>query len=62
VSGECLNHNLKPTTANNPADPDAVDDIIAYHDRTKHHPERYARGRGVLDWTGVDLVFFVAVR
>jgi hypothetical protein len=53
---------LKPTTANNPADPDAVDDIIAYHDRTKHHPERYARGPGVLDWTGVDLVFFVAVR
>jgi SagB-type dehydrogenase family enzyme len=41
---------LKPTTANNPADADAVDDIIAYHDRTKHHPERYARGPGDLDW------------
>jgi SagB-type dehydrogenase family enzyme len=41
---------LKPTTANNPADADAVDDIIAYHDRTKHHPERYARGPGGLDW------------
>jgi SagB-type dehydrogenase family enzyme len=41
---------LKPNTANNPADPDAVDAIIAYHDRTKHHPERYARGPGGLDW------------
>jgi SagB-type dehydrogenase family enzyme len=41
---------LKPNTANNPADPDAVDDIIAYHDRTKHHPERYARGPDGLDW------------
>jgi SagB-type dehydrogenase family enzyme len=41
---------LKPTTANNPADADAVDAIIAYHDRTKHHPERYARGPGGLDW------------
>ena len=27
-----------------------VDDIIAYHDRTKHHPERYALGPGGLDW------------
>ncbi len=42
--------NLKPTTANNSSDPDAVDDIIAYHDRTKHHPEFYARGPGGLDW------------
>jgi SagB-type dehydrogenase family enzyme len=49
-SGECLNHYLKPNTANNPADADAVDDIIAYHDRTKHHPERYARGPDGLDW------------
>ena len=29
---------------------DAVDALIAYHDRTKHHPERYARGPGGLDW------------
>jgi hypothetical protein len=42
--------NLKPTTANNPSIPDAVDDIIAYHDRTKHHPGRYALGPGGLDW------------
>ena len=27
-----------------------MDDIIAYHDRTKHHPERYALGPGGLDW------------
>src|SRR5512137_1476058 len=30
--------------------PEAVADIIAYHDRTKHHPERYANGPGGLDW------------
>jgi SagB-type dehydrogenase family enzyme len=36
--------------SNNPSDPDAVDDIIAYHDRTKHHPQRYALGPGGLDW------------
>ena len=29
---------------------DATGDIIAYHDRTKHHPERYANGPGGLDW------------
>jgi SagB-type dehydrogenase family enzyme len=29
---------------------DAIGDIIAYHDRTKHHPERYANGPGGLDW------------
>ena len=29
---------------------DAVADIIAYHDRTKHQPERYANGPGGLDW------------
>ena len=34
----------------NTADADAVADIIAYHDRTKHHPERYALGPGGLDW------------
>ena len=28
----------------------SVNDIIAYHDRTKHHPDRYARGPGGLDW------------
>jgi hypothetical protein len=41
---------LKPNAANNPSDRDAVDDIIAYHDRTKHHPQRYALGPGGLDW------------
>ena len=30
--------------------PDAVADIIAYHERTKHHTERYANGPGGLDW------------
>ena len=27
-----------------------MDDIIAYHDRTKHHPGRYVLGPGGLDW------------
>jgi len=27
-----------------------VTDIIAYHERTKHQPERYARGPHGLDW------------
>jgi len=42
---------LKPTIANDPTGLDPVDEIIAYHDRTKHHPERYARGPGGLDWS-----------
>lgn len=24
--------------------------VVGYHDRTKHHPQRYARGPGRLDW------------
>ena len=31
--------------------PDTVADIIAYHDRTKHQPERYAAGPAGLDWS-----------
>ena len=30
--------------------PDAVAGIIAYHERSKHHPDRYAKGPGGLDW------------
>jgi SagB-type dehydrogenase family enzyme len=41
---------LKSTPANNPTKRNTVGDIIAYHDRTKHHPERYANGPGDLDW------------
>jgi SagB-type dehydrogenase family enzyme len=41
---------LKSTPSNNLPKPDAVADIIAYHDRTKHQPERYARGPTGLDW------------
>jgi hypothetical protein len=29
---------------------DATGEIIAYHDRTKHHPERYADGPGGVEW------------
>jgi SagB-type dehydrogenase family enzyme len=41
---------LKSTPANNPPSADAVANIIAYHERTKHHPERYAKGPQGLDW------------
>jgi len=42
--------NLKSTPANHPTPPDAVAEILAYHERTKHQPERYARGPHGLDW------------
>jgi SagB-type dehydrogenase family enzyme len=41
---------LTLNTISKSANPNAVDDIIAYHDRTKHHPGRYALGPGGLDW------------
>ena len=41
---------MKSNSPNHPAPAEAVAAIIAYHDRTKHHPERYARGPGGLDW------------
>jgi len=43
-------HQLTPNTTNKSANPNAVDDIIAYHNRTKHHPGHYALGPGGLDW------------
>jgi len=45
-----FSRHLKSSTANDPATQKAVADIIAYHDRTKHQPGRYARGPGGLDW------------
>jgi SagB-type dehydrogenase family enzyme len=41
---------LEPPVGDNLSNHDAAGDIIAYHDRTKHHPERYANGPGGLDW------------
>jgi SagB-type dehydrogenase family enzyme len=41
---------LETSLGNSPSNQDATPDIIAYHDRTKHHPERYANGPGGLDW------------
>jgi SagB-type dehydrogenase family enzyme len=29
---------------------DPVQIVLGYHERTKHHPQRYARSRGYLDW------------
>ena len=41
---------MKSNPPIHPSKQDAGGDIIAYHDRTKHHPERYAQGPGGLDW------------
>jgi SagB-type dehydrogenase family enzyme len=41
---------LKSTNANLPAVPGATAEIIAYHERTKHQPDRYAAGPHGLDW------------
>ena len=41
---------LKTTTANLPPLSEATAAIIAYHERTKHHPGRYASGPHGLDW------------
>lgn len=30
---------------------DNIDSVIRYHERTKHHPRRYARSPGFLDWS-----------
>src|SRR5690242_18039403 len=27
-----------------------AEEMLAYHERTKHHPARFARGPGALDW------------
>jgi SagB-type dehydrogenase family enzyme len=31
-------------------DPDKIETVLRYHERTKHHFNRYASGPGVLDW------------
>lgn len=41
---------MQPPIPNIRSELEAITDIIAYHDRTKHHPEQYARGPGFLDW------------
>jgi SagB-type dehydrogenase family enzyme len=41
---------LTPSTTRHRAEQDAVNRILGYHDRTKHHPDRFARGPGGLDW------------
>jgi SagB-type dehydrogenase family enzyme len=41
---------LKPNPVKPPVHQNAAEGVIAYHDRTKHHPDRYARGPGGLDW------------
>jgi SagB-type dehydrogenase family enzyme len=41
---------LNSSSANNLSKQDEIGEIIAYHDRTKHFPNRYAKGPGGLDW------------
>lgn len=45
-----LKPNAPKPDAGTDAEAEAVAAVIAYHDRTKHHPGRYARGPGGLDW------------
>jgi len=47
---EYCRRTVKSTPANSSPMPNAIADVIAYHDRTKHQPERYANGPGSLDW------------
>ena len=30
-----------------------VDEVLSYHERTKHHPGRYAAALGYMDWETV---------
>lgn len=41
---------MKSTIAKHPTMPEEVAEIIAYHERTKHQPDRYASGPHGLDW------------
>ena len=50
-------YHLRLRRANNLPPRDAVADIIAYHDRTKHQPERYGNVPGGLDWATQPLTF-----
>jgi SagB-type dehydrogenase family enzyme len=50
MSGLLWPGHLKSTIANHSPMPEATAGIIAYHQRTKHHPERYASGPHGLDW------------
>jgi SagB-type dehydrogenase family enzyme len=40
---------LRELNIENP-DPMGVETVIEYHQRTKHHPDRYARSLGYMDW------------
>ncbi len=35
----------------------AIQTILAYHERTKHHPDRFAQGPGRMDWANEPLPF-----
>jgi hypothetical protein len=41
---------MKSTIADRPSLPEAVAEIISYHERTKHHLDHYASGPHGLDW------------
>jgi len=47
----CLLSHVNATSSNPAPAPDPVTEILAYHDQTKHHPQRYANGPHGLDWS-----------
>lgn len=45
-----MNEGHSPISSSEPPVSDTVDQVIWYHNRTKHHFHRYARSMGYLDW------------
>lgn len=45
-----MNEGHFPISRPEPPAADVIDQIISYHNRTKHHFHRYARSMGYLDW------------
>jgi len=45
-----MNDGHSPIAGPEPPAADVIDQIISYHNRTKHHFHRYARSMGYLDW------------
>ena len=42
--------NIMTNSPGKSVDTDSMDVVYAYHDRTKHQPQRYARAPGYMDW------------
>lgn len=45
-----MNEDHSPISPSEPPASDPIDQVVWYHNRTKHHFHRYARSMGYLDW------------